>query len=318
MSKFISNNGGFAPTQDGSLDLYGNTIGAVNLSSNLPVKVNTNRQLYSTKLDIGDVNNLQTQGDKLQFQSVVNEEVQTITYNPNFNIELSLLQQTVFSTDVKAPKFISSTNPSPNLYLMADGGLSTGSGGGSSVSNLYNFQISTKINNGTGTLDAGIVQFNNATQKNATFLTFNALTIEGTDISVFLNQLAENNEIYIQDITNSDIYLLFNVSGSSINHYYHFAVPVVFKSGAGSGLTNFSNNFAVFMSIYLNLTAVNVRLNGLDNLTQNMQSALSSTRFIGDVSIAGGLVVEYKTGFLLANGNTDTNTYLTTQAAGTT
>ena len=139
MSKFINNNGGFAPTQDGSLDLYGNTIGAVNLSSNLPVKVNTNRQLYSTKLDIGDVNNLQTQVDKLQFQSVVNEEVETITYNPNFNIELSILQQTVFSTDVKAHKFISSTNPSPNLYLMADGGLSTGSGGGSSVSNLYFF-----------------------------------------------------------------------------------------------------------------------------------------------------------------------------------
>ena len=48
---------------NGTTNLFGATIGGANLLTNYPIKTNSTKQLVSTKLDISDVNNLQSQLD---------------------------------------------------------------------------------------------------------------------------------------------------------------------------------------------------------------------------------------------------------------
>jgi hypothetical protein len=62
-NKFLLSADGKTNLSNGSATLFGATIGAVNFSASMPVKTNSNKQLVSTKLDISDVNNLQSQLD---------------------------------------------------------------------------------------------------------------------------------------------------------------------------------------------------------------------------------------------------------------
>jgi hypothetical protein len=58
MNKFLDDSG--TNISDGTAVIYAATIGAANLEASMPVKTNATKQLVSTKLDISDVNNLQT------------------------------------------------------------------------------------------------------------------------------------------------------------------------------------------------------------------------------------------------------------------
>ena len=58
MNKFLDDSG--TNISDGTAAIYAATIGAANLEASMPVKTNATKQLVSTKLDISDVNNLQT------------------------------------------------------------------------------------------------------------------------------------------------------------------------------------------------------------------------------------------------------------------
>ena len=48
---------------NGTTNLFGATIGSANLLTNYPIKTNSTKQLVSTKLDISDINNLQSSLD---------------------------------------------------------------------------------------------------------------------------------------------------------------------------------------------------------------------------------------------------------------
>jgi hypothetical protein len=63
-SKFIStSDGDFGAVSDGSLDILGASLGSQNLTPGFPIKIDSQRKLYSTALAISDVINLQSKLD---------------------------------------------------------------------------------------------------------------------------------------------------------------------------------------------------------------------------------------------------------------
>ena len=63
-SKFIStSDGDLRAVSDGSLDILGASLGSQNLTPGFPVKIDSERKLYSTALAIADVVNLQSELD---------------------------------------------------------------------------------------------------------------------------------------------------------------------------------------------------------------------------------------------------------------
>ena len=59
-NKFLGNQGNNINLTNGTSTLFGSTLGALSLNPSQPVKTNSVRQLVSSKLDIADVNNLQS------------------------------------------------------------------------------------------------------------------------------------------------------------------------------------------------------------------------------------------------------------------
>ena len=64
-NKFLLSSDGKNNLSNGSATLFGSTIGASNLSASMPVKTNSTKQLVSTKLNISDINNLQSELDNI-------------------------------------------------------------------------------------------------------------------------------------------------------------------------------------------------------------------------------------------------------------
>ena len=63
-SKFIStSDGDLRAVSDGTLDILGASLGSQNLTPGFPVKIDSERKLYSTALAIADVVNLQSELD---------------------------------------------------------------------------------------------------------------------------------------------------------------------------------------------------------------------------------------------------------------
>ena len=56
---------------NGSINILASSLGSTNLIPNLPIKANTNKQLYSTKLEISDINNLQSELDDITGSGVI-------------------------------------------------------------------------------------------------------------------------------------------------------------------------------------------------------------------------------------------------------
>jgi hypothetical protein len=69
--KFLGSSGSNAQLSNGTTTIFGSTIGALNLDPSQPVKTNSVRQLVSSKLDIADINNLQTELDNIVIDPVL-------------------------------------------------------------------------------------------------------------------------------------------------------------------------------------------------------------------------------------------------------
>ena len=65
MSDKFLNTGGGSSISNGTANLYAAVLGVVNLTPSMPVKTNSTQQLVSEKLDIGDVQNLQSTLDNV-------------------------------------------------------------------------------------------------------------------------------------------------------------------------------------------------------------------------------------------------------------
>ena len=90
--KFLGCGGG-SDISDGTALVYAASLGASNLDPSMPVKTNSTRQLVSTKLDIADVNNLQTSPNSM-ISNPYNGELTARSYaatqgNPNKRIRVT-------------------------------------------------------------------------------------------------------------------------------------------------------------------------------------------------------------------------------------
>ena len=97
-SKFIStSNGDLQSVSDGSLDILGAFVGAQNLTPGFPVKIDSERKLYSTTLVIADVVNLQSELDAT-IQTPYNGTIEATDYKtssvPSFNTAITTLNTT--------------------------------------------------------------------------------------------------------------------------------------------------------------------------------------------------------------------------------
>jgi hypothetical protein len=104
----------------------------------------------------------------------------------------------------------------------------------------YDFKAKTTITTGDPT--AGHVIWNNTTQISATSLHVSHLDADNTDESIFLDLVADNDIIILQDRDNSANYQKWEVSGTPTYSATYDNFPVTLIASGGTGTTNFANN----------------------------------------------------------------------------
>lgn len=202
----------------GTANIIGSNIGASNLLSGSTVKVNSNKQLYSTALALTDVQGLTTAlGSRLS--------------NPS-------------SVPIIGPSFVKSGGTS-SQYLMADGSVTTGGIGAtgptgatgpagadglSSSVFVYTFVTQT-----SGTPASGNVFLNDA-PVGATYLYVNHLAKDGHDLDQLLNNVSVNSNLIVQRSNDSNIFAQYTVTSKTVfTGYVRYGLTYIANTGT---LTN--------------------------------------------------------------------------------
>jgi hypothetical protein len=214
---------------------------------------------------------------------------------------------------IQASSFIK-TGGTNNQYLMADGS-SLQYSANSGNSNFYLYK--SHSNTPALPVDDGFVYYNNNAQASATKIYISHKTDDNIDIEVFFNNLSSLNDVYLQQKSQSNNFIKYNISSVVIFPTQYIEINVVATSGGGTGLTSFGVNEPILVSFFTNTIETSQRLSTLENKTQNIasitvgidtnfQGTLTSTGF----KTSGGTVGQ----FLKANGTVDSNSYI--QASG--
>lgn len=180
-----------------------------------------------------------------------------------------------------------SSGGSSTQYWTTDGSFGSPSSSGSSNIYLYNSSTDTNLI----TINNGQIRYNNSVQPSATQICISHLTRDGIDIDPFLELVAINNIIYIQDQSTSANYIKYKVVGPPSvvpNSYYIFTV--LHLDSAGTGATNFPNGHNIFMSIYTDTATIDARLNTLDSQVLDLQNDKVSKS--GD-TMTGNLILQH-------------------------
>ena len=224
----------------------------------------------------------------------------------NFNSKTVLT--TPFGAEIEATSF-KKTLGTNIQYLMADGSTLTASAN-SGNSNFYLYNSST---NGDTTPANGLITYNNAVQSSATNIYISHRTRDNIDIEVFFKQLSTAVDVYIQDQSLSDNFIQYNITGTpAITGNSHVEIPVIVRTSAGTGSSNFPNGHNVLLSFFTNTIEIDTRISALETKTQNQTATSGSqTTFSG----AGGIQCDkfVKTGglssqFLKADGSSESTT----------
>ena len=319
-NRFLTPDNASVNISNGSATIFGASLGAQNLSSSLPVKTNSLSNLVSSKLDISDVNNLQTaldSGIRNPFPStLIVADLQTDNV-VSVDSAITTLQNTAITnpslSTIEAQGFLV-TGGTNQQYLMGDGSVLQQSAV-SGNSNFYLYNSNTTI---TGPANSGQVRYNNVEQKSATMVYISHLTRDNIDVEVFYNQITQLNDVYIQDQESSQNYIKYNINGLPIiipNN--SISIPVAVIEYGGTGETSFGSGHNILVSFFSNLTEIDTRISAVETKTQNQSGVSGITTFSGDV-VGGAFKVSGQTGFLKATGALDNNTYLTTGDASST
>lgn len=180
----------------GTANIIGSNIGASNLLSGTTVKVNSNKQLYSSLLSLTDVQGLTTAlGGRLS--------------NPS-------------SVPVIAPSFVKSGGTS-SQYLMADGSVTTGAAGPTGAtgpaglsSSVFTYTFSDQT---SGTPASGHL-FLNAVPAEATSLVVNHIDKTNIDIDVLLDNVQIGSTVIVQRSNNSNTYRRYQITSKTISVGY--------------------------------------------------------------------------------------------------
>ena len=163
-NRFLTPDNASVNISNGSATIFGASLGAQNLSSSMPVKTNSLSNLVSSKLDISDVNNLQTaldSGIRNPFPStLIVADLQTDNV-VSVDSAITTLQNTAITnpslSTIEAQGFLV-TGATNQQYLMGDGSVLQQSAV-SGNSNFYLYNSNTTI---TGPANSGQVRYNNA------------------------------------------------------------------------------------------------------------------------------------------------------------
>jgi len=156
------------------------------------------------------------------------------------------------------------------------------------------------------TITSGQIRYNNSVQPTANQISISHLTRNGIDIDPFLELIAVNNIIYIQDQSTSLNYIKYKVVlvQSAPNNYYLLDVQHLDSQGTGS--TNFPNGHDIFMSIYTDTATIDSRLNTLDTEVLNLQNnklSLSGGSMTGNIEMQNNGIDHIS--YLSFNGTTN-------------
>lgn len=109
------------------------------------------------------------------------------------------------------------------------------------------YHYKAKTNSTTGDPTSGKVIWNNTTQSSSTVLNVSHIDSDTTDVSLFLDLIAQNDIIILQDENNSANYQKWQVSGSPTYATTYDSFPVTLIASGGLGTTNFSNNHSLIV-----------------------------------------------------------------------
>lgn len=272
---------------NGTATIYAGSLGSASLNPSMPIKTDSLRNLISSKLDIADVNNL---------QSTLN----SVLTNP-------------YNGDLTANKFIKNGGTG-SQYLMADGSTLEASGN-SGNSNIYLYNNIKNVL--TPPPDIGDIIYNNINQENATEIYISHLTRDGLDIERYYNDLTDLNYVYIQDQTTSANFIKYTITGApTIITESYISIPVIVEDKGGTGATTFGNNHDIMLSFFSNLIEVDARISTLETKTQNQTSiAGTSTTFSGTNGVISNKFIKNgstSSDILLGDGTTANISRITT------
>ena len=187
-------------------------------------------------------------------------------------------------------------------YLMADGSsLQYSQNSGNSNFYLYDNGVDQDP-----TPPSGIITYNTLEQKSATQIYISHKTRDNIDIEVFFRNLSALNDVYIQDQSNSDNNITYNITGSPvIVNQAQISIPVSMTTSNGTGTTSFGNGHNILLSFFTNSIETDGRITTLEGKTQNLTSTLSNNTITQNTSFRLGV----------SDGLFITNTFNTTPIA---
>lgn len=166
-----------------------------------------------------------------------------------------------------------------------------------SGSQLWLYQANTSITSGTA--PSGDVYWNNATQTSATVIALSHITDDGTDVDLWIDQIATGDTLIIQDQNDSTNYQTWQCSGAVVVHPNSYVeVPVTLVTSAGTGTTGFANNHRLFVALFVAATP--------QEWTAGTVTAVGTGLAVNSGTITGdwqaGTVSAVGTGLTLATG----------------
>lgn len=166
-------------------------------------------------------------------------------------------------------------------YLMADGS-SLKYSANSGNSNFYLYDNGTDQN---PTPASGIITYNAGEQKPATEIYISHRTRDNIDIEVFFNNISSLNDVYIQDQSNSENNIRYNITDTPIIvNQAQITIPVKWVSSSGNGSISFGNGHNILLSFFTNSIETDLRLTELESKTQNINASLIGNDFTNNSS----------------------------------
>ena len=193
------------------------------------------------------------------------------------------------------------TGPQGNTGNNGNTGATGAQGEPGQSSNYYSYKVhTTTLTPPTGN---GEIRYNNASQTGSTLLYIDHLDSNGDDIDVFLSLLKQNDNLIIQDASDSNNYQTWKITSAPtviLNDYT--TIPVTGITSAGTGTSGFSNNHSVLFIVFSSPIAT-AYVESLRGLT----GAIGLTNGNGiDLSVSGNTLTVSNSGVLTVNGLTGT------------
>ena len=273
----------------------------------------TLQSTYDNSLPIARCN--LTYGTEIIYSNDDGDDILTMVSNLNNSYlhAYRLDTNSLNTSQITADNFIKNGGTNQQ-YLMADGSsLQYSANSGNSNFYLYN-NISGLM---TPPPNNGQVGYNNTLQTATTLLYISHRTRDSIDIDVFLAQISQIQDIYLQDQDNSLNFIKYNITAQPTiitNSYISIPVSYTIGNGGGTGITigGFGNGANILVSFFTNSIEVDTRLSTLETKTQNQTAVTGTTTFSG----TGGVVASKfdsqgsSVSFVKGNGSLDTTQYL--------